>query len=147
RLACRLYPEQPCEIELHDEEEEFFVPAEGKDKGIDVSENMEYGITVEIGTTTIAMGLIEMEKGKMEDVYTYINKQRSYGADVISRMNASNQGKGEELQKIIRNNLEEGIRYFTRNKAVHIKRMVIGANTTMVHLFMGYSCESLGVYP
>ncbi len=147
RLACRLYPEQPCEIELPDEEEEFFVLAEGKDKGIDVSENLEYGIAVDIGTTTIAMELIELETGKIADVYTSINKQRSYGADVISRMNASNQGKGEELQKIIRNNLEEGIRYFTRNKAVHIKRMVIGANTTMVHLFMGYSCESLGVYP
>lgn len=75
--------------------------AEGKDKGIDVSENLEYGIAVDIGTTTIAMELIELETGKIADVYTSINKQRSYGADVISRMNASNQGKGKELQKII----------------------------------------------
>lgn len=147
RLACRFYPEQPCEIQIPEDEEGFLVLAEHKEKDMEVSENLEYGIAADIGTTTIAMQLIELETGKIADVYTCINKQRSYGADVISRINASNQGKGEELQRLIQKNLTEGIRYFTRNKPVHIKRMVIGANTTMVHLLMGYSCSTLGVYP
>ena len=67
--------EIPAVSMLTDEEEEFFVRAEGKDKGIDVSENLEYGIAVDIGTTTIAMELIELETGKIADVYTSINKQ------------------------------------------------------------------------
>ena len=146
RLACKLYPQRPCEIQI-DEEEENFVVLANQEEETEVSENLEYGIAADIGTTTIAMQLIELDTGKIADVYTSINKQRSYGADVISRINASNQGKGEELQKVIQKNLTEGIRYLAGNRGIQIKRMVIGANTTMVHLLMGYSCETLGTYP
>lgn len=145
RLACKLYPQWPCEIQMSDAEEDFCVLAQQRE--IEVSENLEYGIAVDIGTTTIAMQLIELDTGKIADVYTSINKQRSYGADVISRMNASNQGKKEELQRVIQNNLLEGIRHLAGKKTISIKKMLIGANTTMVHLLMGYSCETLGVYP
>lgn len=146
RLACKLYPQKPCEIQISGEEENFVVLTNQKEEA-EVSENLEYGIAADIGTTTIAMQLIELSTGKIAKVYTSINKQRSYGADVISRINASNQGKGEELRKVIQKNLTEGIQRLVGDKVIKIKRMVIGANTTMVHLLMGYSCETLGVYP
>ncbi len=145
RLACKLYPQWPCEIQIPESEDDFCVLVQPKET--EVSEEMEYGIAVDIGTTTIAMQLIELDTGKIADVYTSVNKQRSYGADVISRMNASNQGKKEELQRVIKKNLMEGIQKLAGDKDIQIKRMIIGANTTMIHLLMGYSCETLGVYP
>ena len=63
---------------------------------------------------------------------------------VISRMEASNQGKGGLLQKSIRADLdllreELGLAQDTR--------MVISGNSTMEHLLQGLSCETLGVAP
>ena len=65
-------------------------------------------------------------------------------------MLASNQGKGEELRACIRKDLLEGIRSVISRGGIdaeQIKKIAIGANTTMGHLLLGFSCETLGVYP
>lgn len=149
RLACRAYPESDCTIVIEDGEKEgFFVQARGKDgDAFPLDGNREYGIAADIGTTTIAMQLVELKTGKIADVYTTVNRQRAYGADVISRIEASNSGKKEELTGIIREILLEGLMKLTQNGNVQAKRMTVGGNTTMIHLLMGYSCETLGVYP
>ena len=99
---------------------------------------------VDIGTTTIAMSAVDTGSGRILGTSTGINHQRSWGADVISRMEASNQGKGGLLQKSIRADLdllreELGLAQDTR--------MVISGNSTMEHLLQGLSCETLGVAP
>lgn len=107
-------------------------------------EETVFFIAVDIGTTTIAMALVEKETGEVFDTYTTVNHQRSYGADVISRIVVSNTGKGKELKRLVEEDLWTGIsRWIGRN----ISGIVIAGNTTMIHLLMGYSCESLGKYP
>jgi uncharacterized 2Fe-2S/4Fe-4S cluster protein (DUF4445 family) len=79
-----------------------------------------------------------------------VNPQRVYGADVISRMRASKEGTLEQLRDIIRSSLSEGIISAIREvgiEASQLKQIAIAGNTTMIHLLMGYSCETLGVYP
>lgn len=149
RLACKAYPESDCTIYIRDEEEDaFFVLADQKEAdGSELHQDVTYGIAADIGTTTVAMQLVDLENGKIIDVFTTINKQRAYGADVISRIEASNAGKTEELKDCIRDILREGVWKLSGEGKVKISDMVIGANTTMVHLLMGYSCETLGVYP
>lgn len=54
--------------------------------------NMDYKetlIAVDLGTTTIAMQLVDMEKGRIIDTYCEMNPQRRYGSDVLSRIKAS----------------------------------------------------------
>lgn len=147
RLACRTFPQNDCTITLENEEKGFFVLAEEEKPSAAVTENGSYGIAVDIGTTTIAMQLVDLDTGTVADTYTTINKQRAYGADVISRIEASNDGKKEELKKSIRTDLKEGLLALTQEGSIRVQRMVIGANSTMVHLLMGYSCETLGVFP
>ena len=113
----------------------------------DISEK-KFGIGIDIGTTTIAMQLTDLENGEIIDTFSTINKQRSYGADVISRIESSNKGKKEELRQCIVKDLTEGIgRWINPDTALQIEHIVIAGNTTMIHLLMGYSCETLGVYP
>lgn len=150
RLACKAFPNKKCIISLgENNEEEFSVISdygETQHKTVTLKEG-RYGIAVDIGTTTIAMQLVDLNKQAVVDVFTTINRQRAYGADVISRMEASNNGKLEKLQKSILEDLNHGIYKLLQGKDIAIEGMAIGANTTMVHLLMGYSCEGLGVFP
>lgn len=158
RLACRAYAEGDCTITLDCGQEEGFEilsdysadgnrDEEAANKAAPISKQKRYGIAVDIGTTTIAMQLLDLENGETPKTYTAMNRQRAYGADVISRIEASNNGKSMELQQSIQEDLAAGITELTENGAVIPEKIVIGANTTMVHLLMGYSCETLGVFP
>ena len=112
----------------------------------------KYGIAVDIGTTTIAMQLVKLNNGEVKGVYTTTNSGRSYGADVISRIEATNKGQGESLRKLLLEDLHKGICHLLSTEKegeekITVERMHIAANTTLVHLLMGYSCEALGVSP
>lgn len=151
RLSCKAIPNGDCSIFLNlNKEETFVVAAEEVTTKTTAEAGAEYGIVCDIGTTTIAMSLVNCKSGETEAVYTSVNHQRMYGADVISRIQASNDGKGVELQKSIRKDLLNGIRKLLEKREItasQIRELVIAGNTTMGHLLMGYSCKTLGVVP
>jgi len=96
------------------------------------------------------MSLIGGESGKVSHTVTSVNSQRAYGADVISRIQASVDGKKEELQKSIQKDLQDCLEKLLKEKELlgeQVKTVVISGNTTMGHLLMGYDCDTLGVYP
>lgn len=155
RLSCKAYPKADCAIILEADSEDSFVVVtdyEGDGAKRAVGDTDRLGIGIDIGSTTIAMQLIDRKDGYVFDTYTTINKQRAYGADVISRILASNQGKKDELQECIRKDLKEGIlellqRNGLKDKRQPVEKIAVAGNTTMIHLLMGYSCETLGVFP
>ena len=128
------------------------------------TEQNNYFIAIDIGTTTIAMALVNQQTGEICDTYTSLNHQRIFGADVLSRIEAANNGKAEELKQVIEEDLWQGICTLIQtlnNQNAKIKmdveenvqnenvisQIIISGNTTMMHLLMGYSCEGLGRYP
>lgn len=161
RLSCLARPDSDCVIEEAFLDEtgfqvvEGFVPKQdgsktGREAVLDPGTVEAAGIAIDIGTTTMAAQLVDLGTGKILSSCSTINHQRVYGADVIARMDASNQGHGTELQRLVR----DDIRYLvntllkqTNIVADLIKHVIIAGNTTMGHLLMGYSCETLGVYP
>lgn len=145
RLACEAYPTQDCTIALFEAEQDFMVVTQHS-SDISVIEDVEYSIVIDLGTTTIAMQRIGMQSKKVYDTYTTINHQRSYGADVISRIEAANSGKADELRRLVLEDLKQGILQLCQNEQ-QIVGIYLAGNTTMIHLLMGYSCEKLGTYP
>lgn len=109
-----------------------------------------YGIAIDIGTTTLAFSLLDLHTGACLDTLTMVNPQRAFGADVISRIQSSNSGQKDLLQKSIQSGLQKGISLLlgqhqsASRKLCHI---VIAANTVMLHLLRGYSCKGLSGYP
>ena len=103
-------------------------------------------IAADLGTTTIAMQLMEIDTGRIIDTYCEMNPQRRYGADVLSRIQASCEGNREILRRLAVEVLERGVERF-RNRNADIKCMCIAGNTTMEHLLMGYDVSSLGRNP
>lgn len=104
----------------------------------------ERAVCIDIGTTTVAFELIT-EAGTVK-TYKTINPQRRFGLDVLSRIEASCRGRGEELAAMMHYTLLHGYNEVTRGFG-DADRIVAAGNTTMVHLLMNYSCASLGVYP
>lgn len=152
RLACRAVPEKDCAITFNIQDESGFVVVDVPEKKKTESKRREnrFGIAIDIGTTTIAMCLVGKKHKEICSTYSMVNRQRRYGADVISRIQASNEGRGAELQKSIRKDLEQGIGELLKAggvQASQVESVVLAGNTTMCHLLLGFSCEGLGVYP
>lgn len=101
-------------------------------------------VCIDIGTTTVAFELIA-DKGTLK-TYKTLNPQRRFGLDVLSRIEASNRGRSDELSSLIRYTLANGYNEVTREFG-DTKKVVIAGNTTMVHLLMNRSCKGLGEYP
>lgn len=158
RLACRAHPHDDCTIEIpfnrendinvlakaNIPEKEMKVYINTRKTGKELSAK---GIIVDIGTTTIVMQLISLITGEIEKTFTTVNRQRAYGADVISRIEASVAGDQDALRESIQDDLIAGIEYLVSTEDSNVNKVIIAANTTMIHLLMGYNCNTLGVYP
>ncbi|MGB4659140.1 MAG: ASKHA domain-containing protein, partial [Mobilitalea sp.] len=153
RLSCTAYPKDKCKIWISsDYNSDFSVITdyEGSNSKIQFTAEEEYSIAIDLGTTTLAIALVGRKSKEILDIYTAINGQRVYGADVITRIQASNEGKRHLLQESIQKDLLEGIRTITKRTGVvknKIKTIAIAGNTAMGHMLLGYSCENIGRYP
>ncbi|MDR0308396.1 MAG: ASKHA domain-containing protein [Coriobacteriales bacterium] len=109
------------------------------------------GIALDIGTTTVAMRLVDLATGNILAFKTDYNGQIACGLDVISRINyASKPERLEELRtKILAtiNELIESLCQEADASPAFIYDMTIAANTTMVHLFMGIPPEYIRLDP
>lgn len=112
------------------------------------SDEGERLVTVDIGTTTIAMLLYNAD-GTVQDRFVSVNPQTAYGADVLTRIQAAEKPEdARQLKEMVRGVLREGIsRFQSRVRKGEILRMVIAANTTMVYLLMGWNTAELGRTP
>ncbi|MCC8029435.1 MAG: 2Fe-2S iron-sulfur cluster binding domain-containing protein [Lachnospiraceae bacterium] len=153
RLACGYYPEGRCKIRIFSVDEEDFEIVTDVTRNPSPAQNLRdsrYDIAVDIGTTTLAMSLVLCDDAQMIHTVTGVNHQRVCGADVISRIQAANEGHLQELSRCIRKDLFDLILRLLRETGTpisRIRRIAAAGNTTMGHILMGYSCETLGVYP
>lgn len=155
RLACLAKPVRDCEIELCFKKEKKITVVTSmtdvSDSQKDLRKDTDTIIAIDLGTTTVAMELRGKKTGQLYDTYCAINPQRSFGADVLSRIDAANKGALKELQELIQTEIETGILKLAK-KAEEIglckpKKAFLAGNTTMGQLFMGYGVEKLGKYP
>lgn len=103
---------------------------------------------IDIGTTTIQCALTDTQ-GRVLDTVSGINHQRSFGADVISRIDSAIRGNASKLKDVIVSDLNMLMTRLLRTVGdeAGISRVVISANTTMIHLLLGFDASGLGRYP
>lgn len=153
RLACKAVTREAAEIVVPVQEQQGFsaLAAEAADEGaLSLAADHDYGLAVDIGTTTLAAALVDCTDGKILATATAVNSQRSFGADVVSRIGAACHGKGKALQKAVRRDLTRLMKQLLKDHpgtAARCRQMAIAANTTMLHLLMGWPCDGLGDWP
>jgi len=145
-LACRGTALSDISIELPKEENDA---VSGMKSIIQRPNNVRRaGFGLDIGTTTVQAELINLDTGETLDTVSVFNAQRSFGADVMSRINAARNGKTNELHKAINKQIEEIIKYFIGNWELQsIEQCTISGNTTMLHLFSGVDPSGMGEVP
>lgn len=106
------------------------------------------GFAVDIGTTTVAMRLYDRRTGEALAEELKENRQRSYGADVISRISACAETGVAALSQLISAQLEEMARAcLFKAGAERAEEAVVTGNSTMLHLYEGLDPASLAVSP
>lgn len=101
-----------------------------------------YGIAVDLGSTMLAMELIDMNTGKVLAADGTANPQIPYGEDILSRIvyGKDNEEHLKELQKAVVSGFDYLLSKLSADSGVDLRRaavMTIGGNTTMIHFLMG----------
>ncbi len=103
-------------------------------------------VIVDIGTTTIAMEVVDAKGKKLAD-YVQPNPQRVFGRDVISRIQAAESPlMARQMQELVKKVLRQGLEEF-RKKGADIRKVYVAGNTTMLYLLLGYDTGELGYAP
>ncbi len=111
-----------------------------------------YGLALDVGTTTIALQVVDLEDGTIVATAARTNPQIAYGNDIISRIGHTMQHEGglEALQRsAVRGVNEELGNLDSRRPGLSrsIFDVVVVGNSTMRDLFFGRNVSSLGAIP
>lgn len=104
------------------------------------------GIAVDLGTTTLAMAVIDLQDGRCLHEVRVMNPQRIYGADVISRIQACREHGVGVLQRMVLQEVGRAIEW-ALSTGRRILRMVVCGNSTMEHIFLGIDPWRIGEAP
>jgi uncharacterized 2Fe-2S/4Fe-4S cluster protein (DUF4445 family) len=111
-----------------------------------------YGVAFDIGTTTIASYLYNLETGVKTAISSIMNPQRKFGHDVISRIDytiESPENQAEMHNEIISciNTLIDSLckKSSIDNKNIYLTTFV--GNTTMMHFLMNLSAKNIATAP
>lgn len=110
------------------------------------------GVAMDIGTTTLAVYLCDLDRGEILASAGASNPQRRFGEDVISRVALASQGRGpmETLHRAVIEGLNRLMgRCLARAEAdpEDVDEVVAVGNTCMVELFCGINPKELGRAP
>ncbi|SHN85898.1 ASKHA domain-containing protein [Desulfitobacterium chlororespirans] len=111
-----------------------------------------HGLAIDIGTTSVAVALIDLKTGEVLGSVSAENGQTAFGGDVISRIAYAGEGVENRLQltEAVRSTINTLIDELVRQHKIDrnsIYKMTIVANTTMSHLFLGLDVSNLAVSP
>lgn len=143
-LACRSTLTEDATVLLPDREQ--IATVTGGEESARLTKNV--CLCLDIGTTTLALALVSLDEERIIRTVTAPNPQRVFGADVISRIDQCMKTGAEDLQKVLLSTLSGLVDSLLSDFGLtEIETMYVSGNTTMLHLFFGVDCSSLGVAP
>lgn len=112
-------------------------------------EEKKLGIALDIGTTTLASALVELETGRVLDSASAANPQAEWGSDVVSRLKAviDDPGALEKMRSVAAEALEGLIEGLGAASAAGVATVAAAGNSVMEHIFLGISPEPMARPP
>jgi uncharacterized 2Fe-2S/4Fe-4S cluster protein (DUF4445 family) len=149
RLAClaRFAANGEVAVEVHDEclaiaVEEFDVRFDPAVRQAAIAAGQPLRVAIDIGTTTLAVCLVDAQSEAVLSVRTEANAQKSWGSDVVARIQAvcDKAGALTAMQKTIVRQLDRLIDEQLRasgRAAGELGLVAVAGNTVMLHLLVG----------
>jgi len=110
------------------------------------------GLAVDLGSTKLAIYLVDLQSGATLAKTGVMNPQIAYGEDVVSRIAFAN--RSEENRKLLQTRLVETLNQVVKEFCAQLKLStaqivdaVVVGNTAMHHFFCGLPVEQLGAAP
>jgi uncharacterized 2Fe-2S/4Fe-4S cluster protein (DUF4445 family) len=142
RLACQ-HPILEEEVNAANIDQENIVVL-GLDKGhVNIhKKKSDLLCAIDLGTTTVVMVLIDGSSGEVLNQHTFTNPQRTYGADVLSRIEVT-LSHNDSCHRLIKGEIKKAIvdivaRYQPKSMSIGIT-----GNTTMTHLWLNADVKPL----
>lgn len=99
-----------------------------------------YGIAIDIGTTTVVAHLVDLKKGNTLDAQARYNSQIEYGEEVTRRIIYSEENGLEKLQEAIIEDVNKLVSTLVKQNQLELDQIttaVCSGNTTMLHFLWG----------
>ncbi|HYG72488.1 MAG TPA: ASKHA domain-containing protein [Actinomycetota bacterium] len=111
-----------------------------------------FGVSLDVGTTTVVANLVDLSTGAVAAVESTINRQAPFGADVIARMGHAMTGDEavEDLRTAVVSTVNGLIESVCATAGVDRGRVVeavVVGNATMLHLLLGIDPRSIALSP
>jgi uncharacterized 2Fe-2S/4Fe-4S cluster protein (DUF4445 family) len=109
-----------------------------------------YGLAIDLGTTTIALELVDLLNGRTVEVVGLENPQRFGGSDVMNRISYDDGPNRGELRQAVRRAINAELRELYKRQFLdrrEIYEVVVVGNSTMRDLFFGFDVSSIGQRP
>lgn len=104
-----------------------------------------YGLAVDIGTTTVAISVLDLSNGNEVYSASAMNGQRSRGEDVLARIQYSEENGPGELRTLVIDTINSLLSDF--GKRNEIRSAYVAGNTAMLHLFLGIDPSPIRLPP
>jgi uncharacterized 2Fe-2S/4Fe-4S cluster protein (DUF4445 family) len=105
-----------------------------------------HGLALDVGTTTVAVRLYDLETGALRATSAFENPQRFGGTDVMARIRYDGEHKGKLLQRTLLGYLGHAIQALPCDPQT-IYELVVAGNPTMRDLLFGLDVGPIGVMP
>jgi uncharacterized 2Fe-2S/4Fe-4S cluster protein (DUF4445 family) len=145
RLACRHKIKGDLELELA----QWEMPVLSDGSTFAFAPQTGLGVAIDLGTTTLAVQLLDLRTGHVLASETALNAQTRHGVDILSRVEVAVRGAQPELERLIRVQLGTIVGRLLAS-APHSEppvRIVLAGNTVMHHLFCGIDATPLATHP
>lgn len=108
-----------------------------------------YGLAVDVGTTTVAFELVDLQTGRSVEIIAIENPQRFGGSDVMNRISYDSAQRGE-LRQAVRKAINGELREVYKRTGIsrrEVYEVVVVGNSTMRDIFFNLDVSLIGERP
>lgn len=151
RLSCQAVLTGDAEVVLPDTRKVSQIEISGGEDSLEFDPvDGHIGAAVDIGTTTIALKLIDLKSGTVCAEAGMLNPQTQVAADVMGRIGAALDGAAEKLQQQVVCAIDALLREAVQKAGCDLTEvdvLVLTGNTTMLYLLTGRNPDCLSHAP
>ena len=114
--------------------------------------NRLFGVAIDIGTTTLAARLVNLQNGEILAMASALNPQRAHGADIISRIHylVEHPDGLQRLHRMVIHEINRLIETMTGEAGIRLQeiyKVVLVGNTVMHHLALNINPRHIAYKP